>query len=393
MGKYNFDEIIPRKGTGCIKYDAPDRCPDNMQLWIADMDFKTPDFVLDALRARLDHPVLGYPSTPASYTETISGWLRQLHGIDVPAELIRFIPGIVRGFAFALDALCKPGDQVIIQPPVYHPFKIVPEAKGYEVVFNPLTPIYDAEGHLTRYKMDLEHLESIISPRTKALILSNPHNPCGIAWTREELAALAQLTSRHGIIVLSDEIHCEMLLDGRKHIPYAFSCPEAAQNSITFMAPSKTFNIAGIVSSYCFCLSEELRDKFYAYLEASEIDYPPIFSVIACQAAYQHGTEWRAQMLEYVQGNVDFVDSWLKANLPEVHCVRPEASFLIWLDCRALGLNQKDLVSLFEDKACLSLNDGAMFGPGGEGFMRLNIGCPRSMLQEALERLSHAVNG
>ena len=392
---YDFDEIIDRRGTRCIKYDTlQDEFgrADLNALWVADMDFRTPDFIIGALRRRLEHPVLGYPTTGSDYFEIVSKWVEDLHGWKVPASCFRYVPGIVKGFGFAERCLLRPGDKVIIQKPVYHPFRIVTEQSGFEVVNNPLRPVYDADGFLQGYEMDLEDFERKIDARTRMLILCNPHNPGGVVFPEETLRRLAELCDRHGITVLSDEIHCEMLLGGRRHVPFASVSEAAARCSITFMAPSKTFNIAGVVSSYAIVQDPELAEKFFGYLESNETDYPPIFSAEATRAAYtEQGKAWRAEMLDYVQGNVDFVDGWLRENLPQVRAVRPQASFLVWLDCRKLGLPQSELVDLFVNKARLALNDGTMFGAEGKGFMRLNVGCPRSLLRKALTSLQEAI--
>lgn len=393
---YNFDEIIDRHGTRCFKYDtlqAEFGRADLIPLWVADMDFRTPDFILDALRRRLDHPVLGYPTTGSDYFEIVSAWVADLHGWKVPAECFRYVPGIVKGFGFAARCFLQPGDKVIIQQPVYHPFRIVPEESGFEVVNNPLKPVFDGEGFLKGYEMDMEDLERKIDGRTKMLILCNPHNPGGVVWPADTLRHLADICDRHGVLVLSDEIHCEMLLGGRPHTPFASVSEAAARCSITFMAPSKTFNIAGVVSSYCIVQNPQIAGVFFKYLESNETDYPPIFSAEATRAAYtEQGKAWRAEMLRYVQDNVDFVDGWLRANLPQIRAVRPEASFLVWLDCRRLGLPQPALVDLFVNQAHLALNDGTVFGAEeGKGFMRLNVGCPRSTLETALQALFQAL--
>ena len=392
---YNFDEIIDRRGSRCLNVDTLKENfgrDDLISLWVADMDFRTPDFITDALRRRLDHPILGYPSTGEDYFRIVSDWVYGLHGWRVALECFRYVPGIVRGLGFALRCLLSPGDKVIIQQPVYHPFREVPEACGFEVVNNPLKAVYDSDGFLRTYEMDLDAFEAMIDDRTKAMILCNPHNPGGVCFPEETLRRLADICARHDVTVISDEIHSEMLLRGRKHLPFASVSENAAQCSITFMAPTKTFNLAGVVSSYCIIQNPVLRKKFFSYLEANEIDYPAIFSAEATRAAYtDEGRKWRKEMLEYVEGNVEFVDSWLKDNLPQVHAVRPEASFLIWLDCRRLGLPQEKLVDLFVNKARLALNDGSSFGEEGAGYMRLNAGCPRSKLKTALERLATAV--
>ena len=392
MNKYDFDEIVCRCGTNCLKYDLPE-VGDRMALWIADMDFKTPDFIVDAMRRRLDHPILGYTFIPPTYFDLISAWVKNTHGWQVEKDWIKYIPGIVKGIGMVLCCFCKPGDKVIITPPVYHPFRLVPEKEGLEVVKCPLVPVYDEEGFLKTYRMDFKALEAVMDSKTKVLILSNPDNPCGVCWPEDQLRELARICAEHNVLVISDEIHAEMALNGHRHIPFASVSKEAAHTSISFMAPSKTFNIAGVVSSYTIVPDDGLREKFFKFLDANEFDNPTIMSVVATEAAYTYGAEWRRQMLDYIQGNVDFVDAYLKANIPAVHCVRPDASFLIWLDCRKLGIGQAELVSLFADKAGLFLNDGEMFGEQGSGFMRLNIGCPRSVLESALERLSAAVRG
>ena len=394
IGMYNFDEVIERRGSSCLKYDALEERygrADLIPLWVADMDFKTPDFIVEALRRRLDHPIFGY-TMKGDYFSVLASWVEKLHGWSVKPEEMCYIPGIVKGIGLAQRCFLSPGDQVIIQPPVYHPFRLVPQACGFEVVNNPLIPVYDSEGFLQSYEMDFEGLERLIGPRTKMLVLSNPHNPCGICFPKETLAQLAEICCRRGVIVVSDEIHAEMVLGGKRHIPFASVSEDAALCSISFMAPSKTFNIAGIVSSYCIIKNAELREKFFNYLGACELEDPTIFALEATRAAYsEQGLAWRNEMLAYVEGNMDFVCEWFAGNLPEIHPVRPQASFLVWLDCRKLALEQKDLVDLFVNKAGLALNDGAMFGPGGEGYMRLNIACPRSLLATALSQLKSAL--
>ncbi len=390
MKQYNFDEIIDRHGTNSVKYDnLEELCgrEDVLPLWVADMDFRTPDFIIAALRRRLEHEVLGYTFGSDAYYNSIIEWVRYKHNWAIRREWLSYIPGIVKGIGFVLQCFTRPGDKVIIQPPVYHPFRIVPQSMGREVVHNPLR-IVDGV-----YEMDFEHLESVIDNRCKVLILCTPHNPGGVVWKKETLVKLAEICSRHNLLVVSDEIHSEMAYPQFTHHPFATVSGEAARCSITFMAPSKTFNIAGIVTSYSIVPDEGLRKTFYDFLAAGELGDGTIFAYAATEAAYTYGAEWLQQMRMYVMGNVRFVDDFLKRELPAIKAYLPQASFLVWLDCRGLGLSQEELVSLFVDKAGLLLNDGSMFGPGGEGHMRLNVGCPRSVLASALEALKKAVKG
>ena len=391
MKRFDFDKIIDRSGSGAIKSDAVEKVFGKSGLtpmWVADMDFETPEFIVDALKNRLEHPVFGYTAEPEDFRPAIIEWIKDHHNWKIEKEWISYIPGIVKGIGMAINALLKKGDKVIIQPPVYHPFRLVPQKNGYEVVFNPLKEMVDGS-----YEMDFENLEAVCDSHCKMLILSNPHNPAGIVWSKETLSRLADFCYERGIIVISDEIHCDMALFGNKHIPFASVSDKAAECSITFGAPSKTFNIAGIVCSYSIVPNDELRNKFYGWLEANELGSAPMFSPIATIAAFRKGEEWRKQMLSYIEGNIKFVESFCQERIPQVKALRPQASFLIWLDCRGLGLNHDDLVSLFIDKAGLALNDGEMFNPGGEGFMRLNIGTPRKVIEEALVKLEKAING
>lgn len=389
MKHYNFDEIIDRKGTSCVKYDGLKNAYQGKEnlipLWVADMDFATPDFIVEALKKRCEHPVFGYTFDDDEYYESIQTWLDYKYHWKTEREWISYIPGIVKGIGLAVQCFTQPGDKVIIQPPVYHPFRLVPTHMGREVVYNPLK-LEDGV-----YKMDFEQLESLIDKDCKMLILSNPHNPGGVVWEKEALVKLAQICSAHGILVISDEIHAEMTYPQFRHHPFATVSEEAAACSVTFMAPSKTFNIAGIVSSYALVPDSRIREKFYSFLEAGELNAGTIFAFTATKAAYTYGAEWLQQMRSYVIENVNFVDEYLKKNIPQIKVYRPQASFLVWLDCRELKLIQPELVQLFEDKAGLALNDGTMFGKEGEGFMRLNIGCPRSILNQALESLKKAI--
>ncbi|MDR1343300.1 MAG: pyridoxal phosphate-dependent aminotransferase [Prevotellaceae bacterium] len=382
--KYNFDKVTDRRGTNALKIEALQARygrADLIPLWVADMDFETPPFVVDALRARMEHPIFGYTQLSPRYWPLIAGWLEERHGWSVQQEWLCYIPGIVTGIGLALNVFTDRGDKVIIQPPVYHPFRLVPEANGRTVAYNPLKLVND------RYEMDFEQLEQLIDDRCKLLILANPHNPGGVVWRRETLLQLADICARRRVLVIADEIHADMALFGSRHTPFASVSEAAAQNSITFNAPSKTFNMAGLISSFAVVPNAAIRTRFYSWLRANELSEPTILSAVATEAAYEHGREWLRQMLAYVEGNFGYVAQFLAAHIPAIRAMQPQASFLVWLDCRQLGLEHAALVDLFVSKARLALNDGEMFGPGGEGFMRLNIGTPRTTLEAAMERL------
>ena len=388
MKKYDFDLQIERRGTDCVKYDAMESASgrtDLLPLWVADMDFRTPDFIVDALKKRCEHEIFGYTIASDAYYNAIINWVSHKHGWKIQKDWISYIPGIVKGIGFAVQCFTNPGDKVIIQPPVYHPFRLVPQRMGREVVFNPLKVV---DG---RYAMDFEHLETLFDERTKLFILCSPHNPGGIVWEKDVLQKLAEVCAKHHVLIVSDEIHSEMAFPNYTHHPFATVSPMAAANSLVFMAPSKTFNIAGIVSSYVIIPDDKIRQQFFDWLEASEMSMGTIFAYTATKAAYENGADWLKQMIAYVVENVKYTDRFMQEHLPQIKVYPPEASFLVWLDCRGLGLDQKSLVSLFENEAGLLLNDGTMFGPGGEGFMRLNVGCPRTTLEKAFVQLEKAI--
>lgn len=391
---YNFDKIIDRTGSGDLKHGVlKERYgrDDLLPLWVADMDFETPEFITSALRQRLEHSLFGYTVVPDELWTTIVKWIADHHQWDVKREWLTYIPGIVKGIGMAINVFVKEDEKVIIQTPVYHPFRLTPEGNGRKVVYNSLK---ETDG---TYEMDFDQLAEVVDDKCRLLILSNPHNPAGICWDADTLRRLAHFCYERGIIVISDEIHSDMAIFGNRHIPFATVSDEAAQISITFGAPSKTFNIAGIVSSYAIVPNPTLRSRFYTWLEANELNDPPLFAPIATIAAYQQGEEWRRQMLGYVEDNILFVEEYCRENLPGIKPWRPQASFLVWLDCRGLGLSHDELVDLFVNKAHLALNDGAMFfgkpKPGNYlgGFMRLNVGTPKSVLKTALEQLKTAL--
>lgn len=386
---YDFDKIIDRRGTGALKTDALQErygSADLLPLWVADMDFETPPFITEALQRRMEHPIFGYTIEPYDYWQTVAQWIADHHDWQVKPEWLTYIPGVVKGIGMALNVFVEKDEKVIIQPPVYHPFRFVVEGNARQMVLNPLRE--NADGTLS---MDFDNLAAVADEKCRMLILSNPHNPGGIVWDRETLIRLAEFCHSRGIIVVSDEIHSDLALWDNRHIPFASVSPQAAECSITFGAPSKTFNIAGIVSSYAIVPDDTLRRRFFSWLQANEFNEPTIFAPIATIAAFRHGEEWRRQMLRYVEENIDFVIDFCASRIPQIKPQRPQASFLVWLDCRELNLTHNQLIDLFVYRAHLALNDGEMFGQGGEGFMRLNVGTSRKLLAEALERLEKAL--
>ena len=387
--KYNFDELIDRRNTGAVKTDLCKKMfgtDDLIPLWVADMDFRTPDFIIDAINNRCKHPILGYTVPDEEYFNSIIRWIDARHGWKLERNWLGFLPGIVPGLAFAVNALTQTGDQIIIQPPVYPPFIQVPSKNGRELIYNPLKVV---EG---RFEMDLKDLEYKITDRTRMFILCNPHNPGGRTWDADTLIKVAEICHKHGVLVVSDEIHSDMALPGNVHTPFASVSELAEQNSITYMAPSKTFNMAGLVSSSYIIPNSEIRKKFSDFMDNSELANGNIFAYVAAQAAYENGTEWLTEMIRYIQGNVNYIVEFLEKNVPQIKPMIPQASFLIWLDCAGLEMNSHQLQDFMVKEARLGLNKGTTFGPGGEQHLRLNIGCSREVLKQAMEQLKSAIN-
>lgn len=381
---YDFDKPVDRRGSGDLKHEVLQERygrSDLLPLWVADMDWETPPFITEALKQRLEHSLFGYTIEPKELWPTVQRWIEEHHQWKVEREWLSYIPGIVKGIGMVINFFLEEDAKVIVQPPIYHPFYLTPQGNQREVVWNPLKG----------YEMDFDNLEQVCDEKCCLLILSNPHNPAGIVWDKETLQRLAHFAKEHHLIVISDEIHSDMALWDNKHVPFASVSDEAAEVSITFGAPTKTFNMAGIVSSWAIIPNPQLRTPFYRWLTANEWNEPHLFAPIATLAALQQGEEWRQQMLRYVESNIDFLIDYCQQYLPQIKPLRPQASFLVWLDCRDLGLNHQELVDLFVNQAHLALNDGEMFGSGGAGFMRLNVGTQRRVLQEALERLRKCV--
>lgn len=387
--QYNFDEQIDRRGTDAEKLDGMKEIwgrTDLIPLWVADMDFATPPFVVDAIRRRCDCPVLGYTAKPDSYYQAIIRWVDSRYGLPLAKNQIHYVPGIVPGLGMALNAFTSPGDKVLIMPPVYHPFAWLVTRNRRELV---TCPLILENGH---YRMNLDLFRQLAKD-VKVCILCNPHNPGGVVWTREELETVAEVCVENDVLVFSDEIHADLTLPPYKHVPFALISEEARNRSVTFMAPSKAFNMPGLAASHVLIYNKELLHRFHAYLEAGELDMGHVFAFRAVEAAYSHGTDWLDQCIAYIQGNIDYVDTYLKERMPRIKAMRPMASYLIWLDCRDLGLSQKELNAFFVDKAGLALNDGEMFGKEGIGFMRMNVGCPRAVVERAMKQLEAAYKG
>ncbi|MDR0333431.1 MAG: pyridoxal phosphate-dependent aminotransferase [Dysgonamonadaceae bacterium] len=387
--QYNFDKIIDRTHTNCVKLEKLKPLfgrNDLIPLWVADMDFLSPPAVTNVLKQRVEHGLFGYTVATDDYFNSITGWLKRRHNWSVKKEEITFVPGVVKGFAFAMDVFTKKGDKVIIQPPVYHPFRLVTEALEREIVNNPLIL------ENGQYKMDFDGLREILAENTcKMLILCNPHNPGGRVWIPEELRKLAEICYDNDVLVVSDEIHSDLALPGYIHTPFATVSQKAEANSLTLMAPSKTFNIAGLVSSFAVIHNEAIREKYVRFLEPRELNQATVFALTATCAAYNECDDWLNQLIDYLQDNIDFVDNYLKENIPQIKAIVPQASFLIWLDCRELNLPQNELVKLFVDEAHLALNNGTIFGIEGKGFMRLNVGTSRVIIEKALDNLKKVI--
>ena len=376
---WDFDEIVDRSGTWSIKHS---RGGDKLPMWIADMDFRTDPAVAAALRERLERDAFGYTHIPGEYREAIRGWQERENGWAIPSDWINYAPGVIAGINQAYLTFTRPGDKVIVQPPVYDLFRSYALRLGREVVFNQL--IFEGD----TYRMDFEGLEKLFDDRTKVLVLCNPHNPCGILWDRETLARLAEICARYGVIVISDEIHADMPLYGRRHIPFCSVSDTAARIGLIFSGPSKSFNLAGFTgTAYCIIPDEGLREQYIATVENTKLAEPAIPTLVGTIAAYTSQSGWLPALKKYLAGNVDRVMDFFARNDLGIRAVRPEASFLVWLDCRSLGLSQKELLARFEEGAGVIMTDGEFFGPGGTGFVRLNIGCPRSVVENALARI------
>lgn len=391
MGKYNFDCVIDRRHSDAIKYCELNKwfnADDLLPMWIADMDFCVCPEITDALRHRVDHPVYGYSTVPDNFYPTIAKWLDRRHGFKVSENELTFIPGIVKGIGFVINRFCQPGDKIVIQPPVYHPFKRVIEGNGCVALNNPLIRYEDS------YEMDLDGLDEIVRrEHPRMMILCNPHNPIGIQWSREVLARVADICASEGVIVVSDEIHGDLMLHGKPHIPFLSVSHNARHVGIMLGAPSKTFNVPGLVSSWCVIKDEKLRKSFFDWMEVNEFNAPTCFATIGAISAYTYGEQWLNEALDYIEDNIAYVEKEIECiTNGRIRVYHPQASFLLWLDCRGLGLDHDHLVKFFVNEGKLALNDGAIFGDEGIGFMRMNVATSRTMIDEGLQHIANAIS-
>jgi len=384
--KYNFDEVIDRRGSDSLKLEA--LLPrwgreDLIPMWVADMDFRTPPFIIDSVKKRIECEIFGYTEKPNTWYQSIINWQKKRHQLAITKEMISFIPGVVPAIVMANEAFTKVGEQVLIQPPVYYPFAAAIRNTGRKVITNPLLL-----GNL-QYYIDFDDFEKKVKT-CKLFILCNPHNPGGRVWSKEELEKLAAICLKYQVLMISDEIHADLTLPSYKHISLASLSEEIAMNTVTFSSASKTFNMAGLASAYAIIPNPQVRQKFLDKTVGYMLTDGNIFAFQTTVAAYEQGEEWLNQLLAYVQGNIDFLTQYIDQYLPKVKYIVPQASYLVFLDFRALGLSQKELVSFCTNKAHLALVDGSVFGEEGKGFMRINLASPRSIIEKALEQLKEA---
>ena len=396
MATYNFDKIINRKGTNCLKYDyAVERGKpaDVLPLWVADMDFTVSEEITKSLHAAVDHGIYGYTQPKDAYYNAITNWMEKNHNWKTKREWIMKTPGVVFALGAAVKAFTKPGDAVLIQNPVYYPFTNIIRDNDRRVIDNTL--VYEkrvTEGK-SQYSIDYEDFErKIVQENIKLFILCNPHNPVGRVWTREELQYLGEICLRHHVIVVSDEIHNDFVYPGFEHTVFANVDPRFAEFTVTCTAPSKTFNLAGLQISNIFISNETLREAFQKEIDKTGYDEPNALGAVACEAAYRGGQVWLDQLRAYLLENLNFLRAYLQEKIPQIHLVEPEGTYLVWLDCSELGISGKELDQFIVEKAGLWLDGGAMFGPSGADFQRVNIACPRATLELALDKLKAAVD-
>jgi cysteine-S-conjugate beta-lyase len=386
--RYDFDTVLDRRQTRSLKWD---RClvdfglDDVIPMWVADMDFAAPPAVVEAIERRAAHGAYGYASVPESFWAASVEWLRERHGWTIDRRWLARAPGVVPALSLCVNAFTQPGDGILVQTPVYYPFFHAVERNGRRLIRNPL-----AAGDLG-YRMDLGDLERRIDERTRLLILCSPHNPVGRVWTREELEQLGEICVRRDLLVLSDEIHMDLALPGHPHVPFASLSPALAARTVTLLAPSKTFNVAGLNMSLVVASHPDLLARYATEFDAAGLTIASLFGIVALEAAYRHGADWLDQLLDYLAANVEFTDRFIRDRIPELRFIRPEGTYLALIDCRALGMPQHELDDFFLRRARVYFDSGSWFGEEAVGFERINLACPRKTLAEALERIERAV--
>jgi cysteine-S-conjugate beta-lyase len=385
---YDFDTVLPRGNTNSVKFDLRKEIfgrEDVIPMWVADMDFPVPPFVQDAILKRASHPIYGYSVIPDSYNEAVMEWLKKRSSWEIRKEWLCFSPGVVTGLNVLVQALTDPGDKIIIQPPVYFPFFSCVKNNGRNLIYN---QVIENDGV---YSIDFKDLENKMKDGARMMILCNPHNPVSRCWTRDELEWLGAKGIEHGVLIVSDEIHCDLVYEPFHHIPLASLSDQIAQNTITCIAPSKTFNLAGLFTSSIIIPNDSLRRRFKVAEEKVHLS-ANIFGITAAEAAYRQGEEWREELLSYLKTNIELVKEFLAVKMPEISISPVEATYMLWVDFRKLGIEAPELKRLLVEKAGLGFVEGPTFGPGGDGFQRINIACPRSTLEMALERIPSILN-
>jgi cystathionine beta-lyase len=387
--KYDFDKRLDRTNTASYKWDQSEKLfgkADILPLWVADMDFEAPKEVVDAISRRAEEGIYGYTIRTQGFYDAIIGWLSRRHQWSIKQEWISSSPGVVPALSLMVLAFTEPGDRVILQSPVYYPFYDVIKMNGRNVVDNPLIL---EEG---RYSIDFELLEQQARQGAKMLLLCSPHNPGGRVWKREELERIGEICLKYNVLVVADEIHHDLVFSAHNHVPFASLSEAFAQNSLTCIATSKTFNLAGLQAASVIIPNEELRRKYNALLKTLSLHMESFFGLTAIESSYTYGDEWLDQLLVYLEGNLDLLLAFMEKNIPQVKVIKPEGTYLVWMDCTSISSDPQVLKQLMFDKAGVAFSEGSVFGKQGAGFLRINIACPRSILIEALEKFATAVN-
>jgi len=385
----DFDRLTDRRGTDCLKYDfAAERGypAEVLPFWVADMDFPAPEPVVKALEQRARHGIFGYTDIKDDYREILARWFEQRHGWQIEGEWLSITPGVVFGICTAIRAFTQPGEGVLICPPVYYPFAASIKANGRKLVESPLV---EKDGH---YEIDFQDFEQkIVANEVKLFVLCSPHNPVGRVWSRQELEQVAAICQKHRVMVVADEIHQDFVRPGHRHTVFASLGAEVADFTVTCTSPSKTFNLAGLQVSHIFISNESLRRKFRRELEAVGYGEPNAMAEAAAKAAYSEGEPWLTELLSYLEENLRRTRAFLEEHLPQVKLIEPEGTYLLWLDCRGTGLSPEEQEKAIVQRGRIWLDEGRIFGKGGEGFQRINMACPWAILEEGLKRLAFAL--